>query len=79
MNSSQEIQSINNQRTSTGAVSEIQNHHNKTSEALKYTIETRVVENESLTDQNSGLTYTQEEVDALGFESNRLVKATEKE
>ena len=38
INSSQEIHSINNQTTYTGAVSEIQNQHNKTPEALKYTI-----------------------------------------
>lgn len=46
INSSQEIQSINNQTTYTGAVSEIQNQHNKLPEALKYTIETRGGENE---------------------------------
>jgi hypothetical protein len=46
INSNQEIQSINHQATYTGAVSEIQNQHNKPPEALKYTIETRGGENE---------------------------------
>jgi DNA-binding NarL/FixJ family response regulator len=56
-----------NQTTYTGAVSEIQNQHNKTPEALKYTIEKRGGENESLTAQKSELTYIQEELDALGL------------
>jgi len=48
-------------------VSEIQNQHNKPPEALKYTIETRGGENESLTAQKSELTYSKEELDALGL------------
>jgi hypothetical protein len=56
INSSQEIQSINNQTTYTGVVSEIQNQHNKSPEAFKYNIEKRGSENESLTAQKSELT-----------------------
>ena len=48
-------------------MSEIQNKHNKTTEALKYTTETSGGENEPLTAQKSELTYTKVELDALGL------------
>ena len=69
MKTESQSQSVNSIRvkSGSGALIEIQNQHNKPPEALKYTLETRGGENESLTAQKSELTYSQEELDALGL------------
>lgn len=48
-------------------VSRVNKQQNQISEPLKDAIETSVVENESLTAQKSELTYSQDEIDALGL------------